>query len=178
MASFTRDDVVEIYGIQEGENDADPWRVYGLLKDGRYFYLEAGCDYTGWGCQEDGRSWVNSTKEGIIKEGLTEEARRIFKLVEDNVGTIRVKGLNTDNLDGLTKITREYKKTSTKMSLEEIKEKINEINRRQEEEWERHDKISSEIDADYYKILKKCPHDYNDVGVCRICNRIKTSKER
>jgi hypothetical protein len=45
---FVREDVVEIYGIEEGENDGPTWIVYGRLSDGRYFNLAAGCDYTGW----------------------------------------------------------------------------------------------------------------------------------
>ena len=47
---FSREDVVKIYAMEEGENDEAPWRIYGKLKDKRYFYLEAGCDYTGWDC--------------------------------------------------------------------------------------------------------------------------------
>lgn len=45
---FTRDDVAAIHGIEEGENDGPSWIIYGLLDDGRWFFLEAGCDYTGW----------------------------------------------------------------------------------------------------------------------------------
>jgi hypothetical protein len=43
-----REDIIEILGIHEGKHDEDPWRIYGKLKDNRYFYLEAWCDYTGW----------------------------------------------------------------------------------------------------------------------------------
>lgn len=46
---FTRDDVVKIFGMVEGENDGPEWIVFGRLRDGRYFCLRAGCDYTGWG---------------------------------------------------------------------------------------------------------------------------------
>ena len=102
---FTREDVKKIYGIQEGENDAEPWRIYGKLKDGRFFYLEAGCDYTGWDCQANGRAWVSSTKRNIIKNGLTEEARRIFGLIKDNVGTIDIKK-PTERIDGFTSIIK------------------------------------------------------------------------
>lgn len=48
-ASFTREDVAELYGISEGENDGASWVCYGRLNDGRYFSLRASCDYTGWG---------------------------------------------------------------------------------------------------------------------------------
>jgi hypothetical protein len=121
ISPFTREDVVEIYGICEGENDGDPWRVYGKLRDNRYFYLEAGCRYTGWDCMAGGRAWVSSTRDGIIREGLTEEARRIFGLVDDNVGTIEVQAPREH---GFTKITREKRgKKVEKVKKEEIVEK-------------------------------------------------------
>lgn len=49
LTPFTRDDVVELIGIREGENDGASWKCAGRLSDGRWFFLEAGCDYTGWG---------------------------------------------------------------------------------------------------------------------------------
>ena len=48
-AAFSREDVVKLYGIVEGENDGPDWIAYGRLRDGRYFSIAAGCDYTGWG---------------------------------------------------------------------------------------------------------------------------------
>ena len=46
--TFSVEDVIEIYKIHEGYRDEDSWQIYGHLKDGRYFYLEAWCDYSGW----------------------------------------------------------------------------------------------------------------------------------
>jgi len=88
---FTREDVKKIYGLREGQNDGDRWLLYGLLKDGRYFYLEAGCDYTGWDCQAFGFARVSLTKKGIKRTGLTEEARKVFGLKDNNIGTIKLK---------------------------------------------------------------------------------------
>lgn len=48
-ARFIREDVAEIYGISEGQNDGESWVLYGRLADGRYFSLRGWCDYTGWG---------------------------------------------------------------------------------------------------------------------------------
>ena len=45
---FTRKDVVEILYMREGENDGPDWLGLFRLRDGRYAYLKAGCDYTGW----------------------------------------------------------------------------------------------------------------------------------
>lgn len=48
-APFDREDVVELLGIVEGENEGPDWICYGRLRDGRFFSIRAGCDYTGWG---------------------------------------------------------------------------------------------------------------------------------
>jgi len=45
---FSIGDVIEIYGQDEGEHDEQNWVAAGLLKDGRHFFISAGCDYTGW----------------------------------------------------------------------------------------------------------------------------------
>ncbi len=47
--SFDLDDVVAILGSCDGYNDGPSWLAVGCLKDGRVFYIEASCDYTGWG---------------------------------------------------------------------------------------------------------------------------------
>lgn len=45
---FCREDVKRIIAMDEGENDERDWLIVGELHDGRFFALEAGCDYTGW----------------------------------------------------------------------------------------------------------------------------------
>jgi hypothetical protein len=45
---FCRKDVKNIVAMEEGEHDGANWRIVGELWDGRYFWLSAGCDYTGW----------------------------------------------------------------------------------------------------------------------------------
>jgi len=49
LDGFTREGVAEVFNSREGENDEDSWLIWGRLHDGRFFYLEAWCDYTGWG---------------------------------------------------------------------------------------------------------------------------------
>jgi hypothetical protein len=46
---FTREDVAEILFLREGANDEENWVGVFRLHDGRYAYLSAGCDFTGWG---------------------------------------------------------------------------------------------------------------------------------
>jgi hypothetical protein len=73
---FNREDVVEIIAMSEGENDGPNWLIVGHLNDGRYFSLDAGCDYTGWDCQANGFAQVAATKDDIIRLGLGDPERK------------------------------------------------------------------------------------------------------
>lgn len=75
--AFGREDVKVIHGYANGENDGDPWIMWGMLKDGRFFFIDAWCDYTGWGCQEGGRSYVSATEHGIKKCMTFEDGARM-----------------------------------------------------------------------------------------------------
>ena len=74
-AAATIDDVAEIIATDNGENDGQDWVGVFKLKDGRYLFLTAGCDYTGWDCQADGSSWVAGSLDQLIQFGLTDDAR-------------------------------------------------------------------------------------------------------
>ena len=89
-ASFTLEDIEEVYGSQAGDNDGPSWIAYGKLKNGKYFYVTAGCDYTGWGWQEDGSSSLADTKEDIEKFHLTEDDRQRLGIVlwQNNVAVL------------------------------------------------------------------------------------------
>jgi hypothetical protein len=75
-----REDVVEIKHSSDGENDARDWIMVGKVKDGRWFFLAAGCDYTGWDCQAGGVCTVASTYEDIVRWGLGASDRERFRL--------------------------------------------------------------------------------------------------
>lgn len=74
-AGFAMTDVKTVLAHDEGENDGPSWMMAGVLNDGRYFFLEAGCDYTGWDCQAGGDAQVADTLPNLIRFGMTEEAR-------------------------------------------------------------------------------------------------------
>ena len=78
LSTFEREDVDRIIGLVEGENDGPPWRCAGQLKDGRWFYLEAGCDYTGWDCQASGSTTMADTRANCERFAMTDEARELF----------------------------------------------------------------------------------------------------
>lgn len=77
---FGAADVAEIGDLREGENDGPSWLMYGTLKDGRHFYLSAGCDYTGWDCQAGGYGKAEPTFEEMVRMAMDEEGRDHFGL--------------------------------------------------------------------------------------------------
>lgn len=77
---FTIEDVAEIIDYRDGENDEANWIMYGKLKDGRYFTLSAGCDYTGWDCQAGGTSETADTLEKLIRFGMGDDERDRYGL--------------------------------------------------------------------------------------------------
>lgn len=80
IETFSREDVEEIFAMEEGENDGADWIIYGRLKDGRFFAARGGCDYTGWDCQASNSGDVAATKEDIERFGLTNDERYRFKI--------------------------------------------------------------------------------------------------
>lgn len=74
-ASWKPEDVAEVLAMEEGENDGANWLMVVKLKDGRYSFLSAGCDYTGWDCQAGGSSDEKATLEELIRMGMGQEDR-------------------------------------------------------------------------------------------------------
>lgn len=81
-AGFGIDDVAEVLSADPGENDSQSWMMAGKLKDGRFFFLDAWCDYTGWDCQAGGDGQVADTLPNLIRYGMTTEARARLKFPE------------------------------------------------------------------------------------------------
>ncbi len=78
--TFTREDVALIKGQSEGEREERSWIVWGQLKDGRWFFAEGSCDYTGWDCQASNAGAVASSEADIIRFGMTDGDRERFGL--------------------------------------------------------------------------------------------------
>lgn len=75
LEPLTREDVIKIIGMSEGENDGADWLCAGKLKDGRWFFLQAGCDYTGWDCQAGGSVAIAKTKKELLQYGISKEEK-------------------------------------------------------------------------------------------------------
>ena len=80
---FTLDDVESIEACDEGENDGAEWVALGKLKDGRWFFLSAGCDYTGWDCQAGGSATLAPTRDVLLKFGVTKRERQRLGLTQE-----------------------------------------------------------------------------------------------
>lgn len=80
LEPFGRDAVEEIKAYANGENDGADWLCVGKLKDGRWFCLSAGCDYTGWDCQSGGSASVAPDYPTLAGYGLTDEQCRRLAL--------------------------------------------------------------------------------------------------
>lgn len=65
LTPFERRDIKTLVGYAEGENDGPNWLALGELWDGRWFFLSAGCDYTGWDCQAGGVVTVALSYDGL-----------------------------------------------------------------------------------------------------------------
>jgi len=46
--TFSVDDIARIISAENGQNDEEEWVGVFELKDGRFVFVAAGCDYTGW----------------------------------------------------------------------------------------------------------------------------------
>lgn len=72
---FEINDIEVIISSDEGCNDGDNWIMIGKVKDGRFFFLSAGCDYTGWSCQAWNNSFIDNSIEDLIRYGMDDSDR-------------------------------------------------------------------------------------------------------
>lgn len=68
-------DIAEIIAYDAGENDGANWIAAFRLHDGRYLFLAAGCDYTGWDCQAGGFTQLAATLDDLIRLAMGREDR-------------------------------------------------------------------------------------------------------
>lgn len=69
---FQRKDVARVIATREGENDGPDWLCVVELKDGRFAFVSAGCDYTGWDCQSGGHGIVAHSLVHLCRVGIGE----------------------------------------------------------------------------------------------------------
>lgn len=74
IASFNIEDVARVVAFSNGENDGQDWVGVFELKDGRFGYLHAGCDNTGWDCESHGDSHVCDKLDDLLLGFVGEES--------------------------------------------------------------------------------------------------------
>jgi hypothetical protein len=77
---FDHDAVAEVthfYADSNGEPGTElTLQAVMRLHDGRWAFLDAWNDYTGWGCQDDSVARVAESFEDVVLHGMDAEARR------------------------------------------------------------------------------------------------------
>lgn len=77
--AYARTDIKKVIALVDGENDGAQWLGVFEMNDGLFLVVRAGCDYTGWGCQEGGNSDVADLLVDAIAFGLTDGERDRLK---------------------------------------------------------------------------------------------------
>lgn len=69
-----------VIASDDGCNDGPNWIALFQLHDGRYLFLSAGCDYTGWDCQAGGTIKICRNYNDMIRYGLGDDDRKRLDL--------------------------------------------------------------------------------------------------
>lgn len=85
LQPFTIADVASVEAMSEGENGDRDWLCLGVLNDGRWFLLAAGCDYTGWDCQAGGTTTLATSRDELLAYGTTTVERERLGLAAADV---------------------------------------------------------------------------------------------
>ncbi len=72
---INRFDVKMVIASAEGCKDERNWVGIFQLKDGRYLYVSAWCDFTGWECQSGGVADFRDTIDDVCRELCTDDDR-------------------------------------------------------------------------------------------------------
>ena len=73
---FKFEDIEHLLACIPGENDGFNWHWIVRLKNGKYGYVTAWCDYTGWDCQSGGSVHIaNSARDAALlaKDGYEDQ---------------------------------------------------------------------------------------------------------
>lgn len=78
-SSFSMKDIEKVLMSSEGENEIKDWMFAAKLKDGRFCFVSAGCDYTGWDCHSSGISLVASSWKTLFQFGISDGEKEKMK---------------------------------------------------------------------------------------------------
>lgn len=72
-APFKVEEIETLIACYPGAADEDSWHYIAKLKDGKFGWVTASCDYTGWGCQEGGEGKICTSIEDAIDAAVVSE---------------------------------------------------------------------------------------------------------
>jgi hypothetical protein len=68
--------VQTIIAAAEGERDGPDWLIVVQLTDGRFAFIQAGCDFTGWDSRASGSCIVDTDLPHLIRYGIGDGERK------------------------------------------------------------------------------------------------------
>jgi hypothetical protein len=76
--AFEVGDIAELFdvAVERGDYAETKVRAAGVTRDGRYFFLAAGCDTTGWDCQSSCNVAFASDRSSLWTWAMGEDDRR------------------------------------------------------------------------------------------------------
>lgn len=77
IADINESDIAEIVHRRDGENDCEAWKFVLKMTDGRFAYVSAWCDYTGWDCRSGAEVTYADSLEELVPE-MDAEGRMAF----------------------------------------------------------------------------------------------------
>lgn len=80
LAGCSIDDVTDVIASSDGENEGPWWIGVFVMRDGRYLFVRAVCDNTGWDCWSKGQSWVADDYEALFQFGIGGDDRSRLRL--------------------------------------------------------------------------------------------------
>jgi hypothetical protein len=72
------EEVADVVRWYDGEGDYEDWLVVLRMTDGRWCFVSAGCDYTGWDCRAGGDHWFASSEDELVETVITQSQRRML----------------------------------------------------------------------------------------------------
>lgn len=76
FAPFDMEQIEDVIAEDCGANDEESWVAVVKLTDGRFGYVDAWCDYTGWDCRSGGSGGVRETLADLQRFEMTSQQRR------------------------------------------------------------------------------------------------------
>lgn len=80
FAAWDPDDVAHVIAAAEGSNDGEDWLLVVALRDGRFGFVAAGCDFTGWDCRSQGWSVIADTLDELAKQIPEDALGRVMRV--------------------------------------------------------------------------------------------------